>query len=277
MRLVNSRTLGLFIFLIVCPTYTRAQNNYEIQVYESETVPNYSTMFELHSNVTVFGSNQSVNGVLPSQYAWHETMEITQGITPWFEIGSYLFLSGNKGDYLLHYVGNHIRPRIRVPDKWNWPVGLSLSAEVGYQRRQYSEDSWTLEIRPIIDKEYKNFYASFNPVVDYSIQGLNHDTGPQFSPSVKMSYKFGKKIKAEVGVEYYGSVGAFKKIDALSVQQHQIGPAVDIDISPVWEINVGYMFGLTPATDKGIIKLILGRRADWKRHPGRATNPMSSG
>jgi len=40
---------------------------------------------------------------------------------------------------------------------------------------------------------------------------------------------------------------------------------------------VGYMFGLTPATDKGIIKLILGRRADWKRHPGRATNPMSSG
>lgn len=243
-----------------------AQDNYEIQVYESETVPNYATMFELHSNVTVFGSNQRVNDVVPSQYAWHETVEITQGITPWFEIGAYLFLSGNKGDYALHWVGDHIRPRIRVPEKWKWPVGLSLSTEVGYQRRDYCEDTWTLEIRPIIDKDYKNFYASFNPVVDYSIQGLNHHAGPQFSPAVKMSYKFLKKVQLELGFEYYGSIGAFKKTDPLAQEQHQIGPVIDIDISPLWEINLGYMFGLTPATDKGIVKLILGRRSDWKRH-----------
>ncbi len=259
-----------YLVIVFCSlasmVHCMAQDNYEIQVYGSETVPNYSTMFELHSNVTVFGQRESVNGVVPNQYAWHETVEITQGITPWFEIGSYLFLSGNKGDYLLHYVGNHIRPRFRIPEKWNWPLGLSLSTEIGYQRRQYSEDTWTLEIRPIIDKEYQNFYVAFNPAVDYSIRGLNHDAGPQFSPAIKMSYKFGNKVKAEVGFEYYGSLGAFKKIDPLALQQHQLGPVVDIDISPLWEINVGYMFGLTPATDKGIIKLILGRRADWKKH-----------
>lgn len=242
-----------------------AQDNYEIQVYEAETVPNYSTMFELHSNVTVFGSKQSVDGVVPSQYAWHETVEITQGITPWFEIGGYLFLSGNMGDYWLHWVGDHIRPRIRAPEKWHWPVGVSLSTEIGYQRRQYCMDPWTLEIRPIIDKEWKGLYVSFNPVVDYAIQGLNHDAGPQFSPAVKVSYKVVKQL--EIGVEYYGSIGAIKKPDPLVQQQHQLGPAFDIDISPVWEINVGYMFGLTPATDRGIIKLILGRRADWKKHP----------
>ena len=261
----------LLLFQLTTVISCSAQDNYEIQVYESETVPNYSTMFELHSNVTVFGSGQSINGVVPSQYAWHETVEITQGITPWFEIGSYLFMSGNMGDYWLHWVGDHIRPRFRAPEKWHWPLGISLSTEIGYQRRQYCEDTWTLEIRPIIDKDYQNFYVSFNPVVDYSIQGLNHDAGPQFSPAVKMSYKFGNKVKAEVGFEYYGSIGAFKRIDALSAQQHQIGPVLDIDISPVWEINVGYMFGLTPATDKGIVKLILGRRADWKKHPKKTT------
>jgi len=259
------RCFALFLLLCLLVLSTRAQDNYEIQVYESETVPNYSTMFELHSNVTVFGMHESVNGVVPSQYAWHETVEITQGITPWFEIGGYLFMSGNQGDYWLHWVGDHIRPRIRVPAKWNWPLGLSLSTEIGYQRRQYCEDTWTLEIRPIIDKDCKNFYVSFNPVVDYSIRGLNHNAGPQFSPAVKMSYKLLNKV--ELGFEYYGSVGAFKSIYPLREQQHQIGPVVDIDISPVWEINVGYMFGLTPATDKGIVKLILGRRADWKKHP----------
>jgi hypothetical protein len=275
MLFFNVRFIGIFMLAFGEVLRCNAQDNYEIQVYESETVPNYSTMFELHSNVTVFGNTQRVNGVVPSQYAWHETVEITQGITPWFEIGGYLFMSGNKGDYLLHWVGDHIRPRIRVPEKWKWPVGLSLSTEVGYQLREYCEDTWTLEIRPIIDKEYKNFYVSFNPVVDYSIQGLNHDAGPQFSPAVKMSYKFLKKTQVELGFEYYGGIGAFKKPDPLPQQQHQIGPVVDIDISPVWEINVGYMFGLTPATDKGIVKLILGRRADWKKHP-KKTMPLTS-
>jgi len=264
MSFFNLRWILVFILALSRVWYTCAQENYEIQVYGSETVPNYSTMFEVHSNVTVLGHSESVNGVVPSQLAWHETVEITQGITPWFEMGAYLFLSGNKGNYLLSYVGNHIRPRFRAPEKWNWPVGVSISAEIGYQRRAYCEDTWTLEIRPVIDKEYKNFYVTFNPAIDYSIQGLNHDAGPQFSPAVKLSYKFFHKV--EVGVEYYGSIGAFKKIDPLLQQRHQIGPAIDIDISPVWEINVGYMFGLTPATDKGIIKLILGRRADWKKH-----------
>lgn len=246
-----------------CIRYLGAQDNYEIQVYEAETVPAYSTMFELHSNLTVLGNKQSVDGVVPSNLAWHETVEITQGITPWFEIGAYLFTSGNEGDYRLHWVGDHLRPRIRVPEKWNWPIGLSLSLEGGYQRREYCTDTWTLEIRPIIDKEWKGFYVSFNPVVDYSFAGLNHEAGPEFSPAVKLSYKFWKYL--EGGVEYYGSVGPFKHVFPLAQQQQQIGPVIDVDISPVWEINAGYIFGLTPATDKGIVKLIIGYRADWKK------------
>ncbi len=247
-----------------------AQDNYEIQVYEAETVPAGSTMFELHSNLTVFGSRQSVDGVVPSYLAWHETVEITQGITPWFEIGAYLFTSGNQGDYRLHWVGDHIRPRIRVPEKWHWPLGLSLSVEGGYQRRQYCTDTWTLEIRPIIDKEWKGLYASFNPVIDYSFAGLNHDAGPEFSPAVKISYKFWKYL--EGGVEYYGSIGGFKSPLPLKQQEQQIGPVIDVDISPEWEINVGYIFGLTPATDRGIVKLILGRRADWNKCKRKTIN-----
>jgi len=250
------------------------QDNYEIQVYESETVPSGSTMFELHSNLTVIGTKQSVDGVVPSNLAWHETVEITQGITPWFEIGFYLFTSGNQGDYLLHWVGDHIRPRIRVPEKWKWPIGLSLSAEAGYQRREYSTDTWTLEIRPIIDKETKRIYAALNPVFDYSFVGLSHSQGLVFAPDAKFNIKFSKYIAG--GVEYYASITGFKSLTPWKEEQHQIGPAVDIDISPVWEINVGYMFGLTPATDKGIVKLILGRRSDWNKCHKKKSAPAGT-
>src|SRR5438045_1654374 len=102
-----------------------AQDNYEIQVYPSETVPAGKTMVELHSNYTVNGQQQTVNGVLPDYHAFHETLEITRAITPWFETGFYVFTSIQPGEGW-EWVGDHIRPRVRVPEDWHWPVGLSL-------------------------------------------------------------------------------------------------------------------------------------------------------
>jgi len=252
-----------FLIMCICCIRLTAQDNYEIQVYESETQAPLSTMFELHSNVTVIGFKQDQNGVVADNLAWHETVEITQGITPWFEIGTYLFLSANPGSYAPAWVGDHLRPRFRAPESWHWPVGVSLSLEAGYQRPRYCIDTWTLEIRPIIDKHYKWFYVSFNPVVDYAFVGQTHSGGPQFSPDVKLQFNVIKQFG--FGVEYYGGVGPIRAPYSVNQQFQQIGPAFDIDVSEDYEINFGYMFGLTPGTERGIVKLILGRRVDWHK------------
>ncbi|MBS1975562.1 MAG: hypothetical protein JST13_14520, partial [Bacteroidetes bacterium] len=129
-----------------------SQDNYEIQVYGSETVAKNATMFELHSNYTFDGQKEAKNGVLPTNHVFHETIEITHGWNDFFETGFYFFNTiGN--DHRTTYVGSHIRPRVMAPKNWNWPFGASLSLEFGYQKREYSEDDWSLEIRPIIDKQ----------------------------------------------------------------------------------------------------------------------------
>ena len=71
----------------------RAQDNYEIQVYGYDTVEPGHTMVELHSNFTIDGSKTVVDGVLPTNHAQHETIEITHGVTDWFEVGFYIFTS----------------------------------------------------------------------------------------------------------------------------------------------------------------------------------------
>jgi len=58
----------------------RAQDNYEIQVYPSETMAPKTLLMELHSNFTAEGSTTSEFGMLPSQHQEHETLELTQGI-----------------------------------------------------------------------------------------------------------------------------------------------------------------------------------------------------
>jgi len=241
-----------------CPA--RAQENYEIQVYGYDTVEPHHTMVELHSNFTFQGSKTFQDGLLPTNHQLHETIEITHGFNDWFETGFYIFTSAQNGQGW-DWVGDHIRPRVRVPKKWNWPVGLSLSNEIGYQRRKYSTDTWTWEMRPIIDKQSGRWYWSFNPSFDRSFHGDSVHQGFVFSPNLKISYDFTKKITG--GFEYYGAVGPATDFLQTGEQQHQIFPAIDLNLSPNWEINFGLGVGVTHSTDHLIAKIILGYRFNF--------------
>jgi hypothetical protein len=82
-----------------------------------------------------------------------------------------------------------------------------------------------------------------------------------FSPNIKISYDFTKKITG--GIEYYGSLGPATDFSPISQQEHQIFPAIDLNLSPNWEVNLGLGVGLTRSTDHLIAKLILGYRFDF--------------
>ena len=250
-------------------TLTRAQDNYEIQVYGSETVPRGVTMIELHNNFTAKGSKKTDDGTLPTNHAWHETIEITHGFNNWFETGFYIFTSARNGNGW-NYVGSHIRPRFRVPPKWHWPVGVSLSQEIGFVRRKFSEDTWSWEIRPIIDKNIKRWYLSFNPALERSLKGPGTKRGFEFSPNFKVSYSLTKKIDA--GLEYYGALGPLSHFDPKREQQHQIFPAIDLNVSPEWEFNFGVGIGLTGSTDHLILKMIIGRRFSFGHKQIKSTD-----
>lgn len=237
------------------------QGNYEIQVYGSDTVPPGNTMVELHSNFTAIGSKITTDGTYPTSHQEHETVEITQGWNSWFETGLYIFTSVGPNGQGYKWVGDHIRPRVRVPDSWKWPVGVSISTEIGYQRPIFSRDTWTWEIRPIIDKQIEKWYFAFNPALERSFHGPTVPDGVDFAPAVKIAYQLTKKVQG--GFEYYGSTGPITGFYPISEQQQQIYPTVDVDFGPAWEFNFGVGVGMTGGTDHLIIKMIIGRRFNF--------------
>jgi len=247
-----------FLFLLsIITLQLKAQDNYEIQVYGSETVEPGRTMLELHTNNTLSGSKTTDEfGMLPTNHVQHETIEITHGWTPWFETGFYIFNSiGSDGRTA--YVGSHIRPRVAAPEDWKWPVGVSLSVEFGFQKSAFDPNTATLEIRPIIDKKIDKVYISFNPTVDQSFKGPDQNRGLIWSPNLKASYDVTKVVA--LGFEYYGSTGPLLTPDPYREQDHQIFVAGDLNFDPNWEVNFGYGIGSQTA-DRSIIKLIIGRR-----------------
>lgn len=262
-RLALAARLTLLFLPAAAPLFApaaNAQGNYEIQVYPYDTVEPGHTMLEFHSNFTIQGSKSTGDATLPTNHQFHETIEITHGFNDWFETGFYIFTSAHNGQGW-DYVGSHIRPRVRIPPQWHWPVGLSLSNEIGWQSRKYSPDTWTWEMRPIIDKKIGPWYLSFNPTFDRSLHGPGVSEGFVFSPNFKFSYDFTKKIAG--GIEYYASLGPVTGFDPISEQQQQIFPAIDLNLSPRWEVNFGLGVGVTRSTDHLIAKGIIGYRFDF--------------
>jgi hypothetical protein len=247
----------LALALLLPAAAAHGQDNYEIQVYGADLVPTGVTMVELHSNFTFSGSTGVEEGVLPTNHALHETLEITHGFSDWFEVGFYLFTSARSGTGW-QWVGDHIRPRVAIPESWHWPVGLSLSQEIGYQRSEYSPDTWTWEIRPIIDQRLGRFYWSFNPSLERSLRGVSTSSGFEFSPNAQVTFDFSPTITG--ALEYYGAYGPLSGFDPIAHTEQQLFPSIDVNFGPRWEFNTGVGFGLTNATDGLIVKTILGYR-----------------
>lgn len=251
---MTNRFTGITICLLLLHLSSHGQADNEIQVYSSPTIQKRWTMFELHSNHTFRGSDYLIDS--KSAHWTNETLEITHGVAKNFEIGFYTFTGfAPRGGY--QYLGNQIRPRVTVPGEWKWPVGASLSAEFGFFRPDKdSKFFWQGEIRPIIDKTVKNWYFTFNPNIEFAISGDNKGVG--LTPQFKTVYTIEKKVG--VGVEYYAALGSFKVILPGRLQEHLIGPMIDLYVDPNWEVNGGLLFGLTKNSNHQIVKLLLGRR-----------------
>jgi len=93
-------------------------------------------------------------------------------------------------------------------------MSCSISQEFAYQRAQFSADTWTYELRPIIDKQLGRRYFAFNPAFDKSFHGPSASQGFIFSPDAKVSYDFTKQITG--GIEYYGVLGPTQNLYSAS-------------------------------------------------------------
>lgn len=234
-----------------------AQDNYEIQVYGAELVAKGATMVEIHSNFTRASGVPLGIGQYPTLHALHETLEITHGFTDFFELGYYNFTSFQPGQGF-SWVGTHIRPRFSIPESWHWPVGVSFSQEIGYQRKEFSPDTWTWEFRPIIDQKIGRFYWSVNPALGLSLAGEGKGQGLDFSPNVQVNVDVTKRLN--VGLEYYGSFGSIRHLESFNTTEQELFPAINYDFGPDWEFNLAPGIALTGPTDRLLFKMIVGHR-----------------
>jgi hypothetical protein len=224
-----------------------AQDSFEVQVYESDLVPVNHYELDMHTIVVQRGSTLWDGTVAPSNHQEHVAFEFTRGMTEYFELGGYVLLA-HRPDGGSTFAGFRLRPRVRAPDAWQLPVGLSLSAEVGFPQLQYEPNHVTLEIRPIIDKTVGRWKFDINPIVTFAFNGPEAHQGMGLEPEGMVAYEIISE-RLRVMVEYYTALGPVSHLLPGDKQVHLLYPKVEYAFSRFFVVNAGFGEGLTKAAD----------------------------
>jgi hypothetical protein len=227
----------------------------EIQVYDANIAEVGKFNLEDHNNFTPSGrKTPEFPGAVISNHALVGTAEWAYGVTPWFEQGLYLPLYSYSRNDGLTFNGFKLRWLFVTPHAAERKFFLGVNFEFSVNQKQWDQRRFTSEVRPIIGWHLKPVDIIVNPIVDTSYTGGVKSL--EFVPSIRVAYNLTSRWA--VAAEEYADYGQFRRFYSATEQTHQIWEVFD-HAGKFINVEAGIGFGLTAASDKVTMKLMLSR------------------
>lgn len=229
----------------------RAQATDEIQVYNAGIAEVGQLTIQQHLNYVGIGQKDPpFPGGFPSNHSLNGTPEFAYGMTDWWELGLYLPFAVQDRQFLSD--GFKLRTLFVSPnaDKRNLFYGINF--EFSYETPKFAQTRFAMEIRPIIGVRNADYEFIVNPIVDI---GFGKYGEADFAPAARVARKL--KDDLYVGLEYYADFGKIGAFSPLAEQQHTLFAVTDFKLGE-FDVNFGVGYGLTPASDRLVVKTIIG-------------------
>jgi len=241
----------------------RAQDPFEIHVYEYEPMAWGEYSLEAHLNSDPQGTKAAEGTLLPSRNQTHLTLEPTVGLSPEFALG-FMFLSAWEPGNSPQYAGWRVLPHFYAPESWHLPFRLGFVAEFSFQNTSFEENSRRVELRPILDRESMRWQVVFNPVLERALHGPGTRHGWNFEPAMLLRWK---RPVFSPSLEYYGEIESINVPPRAQPEVHQLFLGGDWQVQPKFMINLGVGFDLG-GSGPGVV---LKSRFEW--HWGGSGKP----
>ena len=223
----------------------------EIQVYNAGIAAPGQFTIQQHLNYVALGQKYPpFPGGLVSHGSLNGTPEFAYGVTDWWEVGLYLPFAVQDRQFLSDSF--KLRTLFVSPNAEQRNFFYGINFELSNSTPKFSQTRFGMEIRPIIGVRQGDYEFIVNPIVDI---GFGKYGEADFTPAARLAKKLGPDFS--IGLEHYadfGEIGNFKK---LSEQQHTLFAVTDFKLG-VFGVNFGFGYGLTPASDRFVIKTIVG-------------------
>lgn len=226
----------------------------EIQVYDGQIAEPGTYNFTLHNNFTPDGqTSPAFSGGLIPNHTLNGAAEWAYGVRPWMEAGLYLPLYSYAAGGHLEFNGLKLRLLFVNPEAAKTPFFYGVNFEFSYNTAHWDASRYTQEIRGILGWHLGAWDVILNPILDSSYQGIGQ---LDFAPSTRFAYHINGTWT--VAAEEYADFGRLKKFTPSNAQTQQLFGVLDYR-GAHWSIEGGIGFGLTHASDKSVLKLILSR------------------
>ena len=263
-----SRAIVAWVFaaVLAAPAIADAQTD-EIQVYDGGLAPVGVFNLTVHNNFTPKGlTTPAFPGAVIADKSFNGVPEWALGVTPWFEAGLYLPLYSVDKVTGFGLDGFKLRALFAVPNADDRRFFYGANFEFSINAHRWDTARFSSEVRPIIGWHLKPFDIIVNPIVDTAYDGLKN---LEFVPATRVAYNFSSGWT--LAAEEYDDFGPIHAFLPRGEQVHQIYAVVDRTWKE-WEIEGGIGAGLTDASDRLTLKLILAR--DLNKHStGRSSVP----
>jgi len=226
----------------------------EIQVYDAEIAAPGIFNLTLHNNYTPDGRDvpDFPGGIVPN-HTLNGVPEWAYGVTDWFEAGLYLPLYSVASSLGPVLNGFKLRALFVSPDAADRPFFYGINFEFSYNARHWDPNRYTSEIRPIIGWHLGRLDLIFNPILDNAYQGVSR---LDFAPATRIAWNLSGAWA--IAAEEYDDFGPLRDFYSRSAQSHQLFAVADWKGEDI-AVEGGIGFGLTPATDNLVLKLILSK------------------
>src|SRR3954464_9142075 len=239
--------------ILTAPAIAVAQTD-EIQVYDGGLAPVGTFNLTLHNNFTPIGvTTPAFPGAVVADKSFNGVPEWALGVTPWFEAGLYLPLYSRDERSGFGLDGFKLRALFAVPNADERKFFYGANFEFSINARHWDTTRFTSEVRPIVGGPLKPFDIIINPIVDTAYDGLGN---LEFVPATRVAYNFSSGWT--VALEEYDDFGSVHAFAPRGDQVHQLYAVVDRTWRG-WDIEAGIGAGLTDASDRLTLKLILAR------------------
>ena len=248
-----------------------AGDPFEIQVYDGTANAPLQPGLELHVNQVANGLESGDGATLAPHGQTHFTLEPSLGLTPWWELGAYFQTAIVQGSGY-EYAGAKLRSKFVTPPKWHPNLRLGANFELSLLPERFDHDRWGTELRPIVAWENDLFLFALNANVSTPLGGPGFRDGPHFEPAGMAVVKIAGLVGA--GLEYYSGLGPIAGLDKLNDEEHYLFEVLNLLAVDALELNVGIGEWLTSASNKLVLKLIVGYEFDTMPS-GSATDPSA--
>lgn len=182
------------------------------------------------------------------------------GVTDWWatELGGNMEQAPDENGIMSKPIFTHLEWENRFQLTQQGEYWVDVGALLEYEQTFKHTETDNIEAKILLEKTFSKFVHTVNFVLEKEVRTYEDDVKPA-PPEARVAWssKYIWKPYLEPGFEYHADFGVVKFHNPYKEQGHQVGPNLYGRITKNIKYDIGYLFGISPASPDGQLKWVI--------------------